>query len=88
MIIGDSNVGLIPPYVAEGVQIDSFPGARWGHAEILLDKADSDTSVEKLVLSFGLNNRRQRDKNAPITELRRALRQHKKNSPKLTFISQ
>lgn len=77
VILGDRNVGLIPPHLAEGVQIESFPGAKWHHAGALLERAEVDTAVEKLILSFGLHNRHQRDKNQkdqPITELKEALR--------------
>lgn len=64
----------VPPYAADGVQIDSFPGVKWCHAETLLEKATSETSVTNLILSFGLNNRSQRDKTVAVTELKRALR--------------
>lgn len=64
----------VPPYAADGVQIDSFPGAKWCHAETLLEKATSETSVTNLIFSFGLNNRSQRDKTVAVTELKRALR--------------
>lgn len=74
LIIGDSNMSRVPPYAADGVQIDSFPGAKWCHAETLLEKATSETSVTNLILSFGLNNRSQRDKTVAVTELKRALR--------------
>lgn len=73
LIIGDSNVSTLPSFSAENVQIDSFPGAKWCHAQALLEKATSSVEVETIVLSFGLNNRSQRDKNTPITELKKAL---------------
>lgn len=81
LIIGDSNMSRVPPYAADGVQIDSFPGAKWCHAETLVEKATSETKVTNLILSFGLNNRSQRDKNTAVTELKRALRAAQEKFP-------
>lgn len=73
LIIGDSNVSTFPSFSSEDVQIDSFPGAKWCHAQALLQKAVSSAEVEIIILSFGLNNRSQRDKNTPITDLKKTL---------------
>lgn len=73
LIIGDSNVSTFPSFSAENVQIDSFPGAKWCHAQALLEKATASVEVEIIVLSFGLNNRSQRDRNTPITDLKKTL---------------
>lgn len=81
VIIGDSNISRIPPYAADGIQIDSFPGAKWCHAETLLEKATSERSVTNMILSFGLNNRSQRDKTVSVTELKRALRAAQEKFP-------
>lgn len=74
LIVGDSNVSKLPPFAADCLQIDSFPGAKWWHAENILQKATTDTTVTSLILSFGINNRSQRDKNVPILELKRVLK--------------
>lgn len=39
VIIGDSNMCHLPPFKGGNVQMDSFPGARWHHAEFLLKTA-------------------------------------------------
>ncbi|KAL3995692.1 hypothetical protein ACER0C_008348 [Sarotherodon galilaeus] len=74
LIVGDSNVSRLPPFAADTLQVDGFPGAKWWHAEYLLEKATITTPVSKLILSFGINNRSQRDKNVPVLELKRALK--------------
>ncbi|XP_023805360.1 altered inheritance of mitochondria protein 3-like [Oryzias latipes] len=73
VIIGDSNISRLPPFKGGNVQLDSFPGARWHHAEFLLKTATFQTEPEVLLLSFGLNNRSQRDKKAPVKEMIKAL---------------
>ena len=60
VIIGDSNLGRIPTFDIQDLQIDSFPGAKLQHAANLIEKATVGTKVEKIVLAFGLNNRTQR----------------------------
>ncbi|MEQ2159859.1 hypothetical protein GOODEAATRI_027577 [Goodea atripinnis] len=54
--------------------MDCFPGAKWKHAEAILIKAKITCPVEKLVLSFGLNNRNQREKRTALRELQATLR--------------
>lgn len=73
VILGDSNVARFPTFEAEDLQIDAFPGAKWKHAEALLRSATVRSPVEKIILSFGLNNRSQRAKATPIMELKAAL---------------
>lgn len=73
VILGDSNVARFPTFDAEDLQIDAFPGAKWKHAEALLRSADIRSPVERLILSFGLNNRAQRSKGTQIVELKAAL---------------
>lgn len=81
LIVGDSNVSRLPPFAADTLQIDGFPGAKWWHAEYLLEKATISTPVTKLILSFGINNRSQRDKNVPVVELKRALKVARERFP-------
>ncbi|KAA0710783.1 hypothetical protein E1301_Tti022391 [Triplophysa tibetana] len=75
IIIGDSNVARFPTVEASDLQMDSYPGASFFHATDLLKKATITTDVEKLVLSFGINNRQQRLKQTAIKQLQRAHRQ-------------
>ncbi|XP_025760469.1 uncharacterized protein LOC109200623 [Oreochromis niloticus] len=81
LVVGDSNVSRLPPFAADSLQIDGFPGAKWWHAEYLLEKATIATPVTKLILSFGINNRSQRDKNMPVVELKRALKVARQKFP-------
>ncbi|XP_055017975.1 kinesin heavy chain-like [Boleophthalmus pectinirostris] len=60
LIIGDSNLSRILSHDVEDLQIDSFPGANFRHAQAILDKCIAFTKVEKLVLAFGLNCRGQK----------------------------
>lgn len=81
LIVGDSNVSKLPPFATDSLQIDSFPGAKWWHAEFILQKATIDTTVTHLILSFGINNRSQRDKNVPVLELKRVLKTAREKFP-------
>ncbi|XP_047247589.1 uncharacterized protein LOC124884043 [Girardinichthys multiradiatus] len=74
VVLGDSNVTRFPTYEAADLQVDGFPGAKWKHAEAILLKATITCPVEKLVLSFGLNNRSQRAKSTALSELQATLR--------------
>lgn len=73
VILGDFNVARFPTFDAEDPQVDAFPGAKWKHAEALLQAATIWSPVERLILSFALNNRCQRAKAVPIVELKAAL---------------
>lgn len=73
IIIGDSNLASFPSYQIPDLQIDSFPGANFVHAEALLKKAVVHSNVEKLVLAFGINHRSQKMKQTAIKQLQRAV---------------
>lgn len=81
LIIGDSNLARIPGYSIPDLQIDSYPGANFRHAQALLSKATSQVMVEKLVLSFGLNSRGQRAKETAVKQMQAAVRTAKKKFP-------
>lgn len=81
LIMGDSNVATFPAYSNLDLQIDSFPGANFVHAESLLKKAVTHTNVEKLVLSFGINHRTQKLKQTAIKQLQRAVHAAKVRFP-------
>lgn len=80
-ILGDSNVGRINHHPFAEVQIDSYPGATFRHAENLINKAQVHVTVEKLILSFGLNHRGQKLKLTAIKEMQRALKAAKERFP-------
>ena len=81
LIIGDSNLSHFPPYRIPDLQIDSFPGAGFLHAETLLKKAITNSNVEKLVLAFGINHRTQKLKQTTIKQLQRAIHAAKTRFP-------
>lgn len=59
IITGDSNVARLPVDNCPKLQIDSFPGAKLQHAADLREKATIVLEPEKIVMSFGFNNRQQ-----------------------------
>jgi hypothetical protein len=58
IVMGDSNMSRLPLIMDEWVQVDCFPGANLSQAVHLL-KHNTPTSdaVEKVILSFGINDR-------------------------------
>ncbi|KAK2879316.1 hypothetical protein Q8A73_006229, partial [Channa argus] len=48
IIVGDSNLSRIPMHPISDLQIDSYPGANFRHAEAILAKATSQVMVEKV----------------------------------------
>lgn len=81
LIIGDSNLSRIPSFSVPDLQIDSYPGANFRHAQAILGKAISHVQVEKVVLSFGLNSRAQNVKATTVKQLQAAFRTAKKAFP-------
>lgn len=73
LLIGDSNLGRIPPFICEDLQIDSYPGATFRHAEAIINKAAISTEPDHVILAFGLNNRTQKNKRTPVTQLTAAV---------------
>ncbi|GAA6102483.1 translation initiation factor IF-2-like [Tachysurus ichikawai] len=80
-IIGDSNLSKIPPHGLEDLQIDSYPGATFRHAEAFIAKAIMHTEVEAIILSFGINHRAQKQQETAIKQLQRAVRATKVRFP-------
>lgn len=74
LIMGDSNACRIPPFQEPDLQIESYPGATFRHAEAILAKTIHTDLVETLILSFGINNRIQRTDEAGVVQLQRAVR--------------
>ncbi|XP_045898014.1 uncharacterized protein LOC123965584 [Micropterus dolomieu] len=86
LIIGDSNVARFPPFQCPDLQVDSFPGATFRHAEAILARTNICTMVQKLILSFGINNRAQNIQNTTIKQLQRAVRMAKLAFPRATVM--
>lgn len=60
MILGDSNLCKLPKIRDHRVQMDSYPGAQIAHAcHILKYKTATKAETQKVILSFGINNRSQ-----------------------------
>lgn len=81
LIIGDSNVARFPPFQVKDLQVDSYPGATLRHAEFLLRKATGTTEPQRVILSFGLNNRNQKARSTAIKQLQGLLRVAKSRFP-------
>lgn len=81
LIIGDSNLARIPGYSIPDLQIESYPGANFRHAHAILSKASKHVTVEKVVLSFGMNSRGQKAKETAIKQMQAALRMAKRTFP-------
>ena len=81
LILGDSNLSRIPAYSIPDLQIESYPGANFRHAQAIMAKATCNTVVEKVVLSFGLNCRGQKAKMTSVKQMQAALRTSKMQFP-------
>lgn len=80
-ILGDSNLGRIPDFHLEHLQIDSYPGATFRHAEAFISKASIQAVVKGVILSFGINNRGQKNKETAFKELQRVTKIAKERFP-------
>ena len=74
LIMGDANLSRIPPFQRDDLQVDSYPGATFHHAEAIIRRSKIDRSVKTLILSFGLNNRHQKARATTLKQLRGAVR--------------
>lgn len=83
LIIGDSNLSSLPDYFNKDLQIDSFPGSHFRHAQALMEKTvpPQDLVVEKIILSFGINGRGNKSKETTIKSVQGALRSTKRQFP-------
>ena len=81
LIVGDSNLSRIPGHVIQDLQIDSYPGANFRHAQALMAKATSQVTVEKVVLAFGLNCRGQKARETSVKQLQGAVRAARRKFP-------
>ena len=81
VMIGDSNLGRFPEHVIPHLQIESFPGANFRHAQAIISSAISQVVVEKIVLAFGLNCRDQKVQETSFKNLRATFAAAKKKFP-------
>ena len=82
LFIGDSNVSRFPEHQFQDLQIDSFPGTTFRNAvKIITESKEQNQSVEKIVLSFGINSRHSKPKETSIKQLQMAVRATKKKYP-------
>lgn len=83
LIIGDSNLATIPDFFNKNLQVESFPGSHFRHAQALMEKTvpPQDLVVEKVVLSFGINSRANKSKETTVKNLQGALRTIKRKFP-------
>lgn len=75
LIVGDSSLCSLPDYFNRDLQIESFPGSHFRHAQALMEKTVplQDLVVEKRVLSFGINSRSNKSKETTVKNMQGAL---------------
>lgn len=73
LIIGDSNLSRIPTQTESNIQIESYPGATFKHAEALLARTTVSKDVERVILSFGINSKYQKE-TTTAPELKKAIK--------------
>ena len=83
ILMGDSNLGELPGHSCDDLQIESFPGGHFRHAQALLEKARPPTNlvVEKIILSFGIDSRENKSKETTIKNLQGAIRSARNKFP-------
>lgn len=86
VIIGDSNLSRFPPFQNPDLQVDSYPGATFRHAESILHRTVATTAVETIILSFGVNSRHLKPRPTAIKQLQAALRAAKSSFPTATIL--
>lgn len=82
LILGDSNLTTFPTFFNKDLQIESFPGSHFRHAQALLEKTTPprDLVVEKVILSFGINGRQNKGETT-VKNVQGALRSAKRKFP-------
>lgn len=83
VLLGDSNVGGLPDHSCEDLQIESYPGGHFRHAQNVMEKAvvRTDVVVEKIILAFGINSRANKSKETTVKNLQAAVRAAKTAFP-------
>ncbi|KAL2096742.1 hypothetical protein ACEWY4_008890 [Coilia grayii] len=81
LIIGDSNLARIEPFEYQDVQIESYPGTTFFHAETLLRDATVHSTINNIILSFGINCRTKKVKETTIKQIQRTIKITKDRFP-------
>ena len=81
LLLGDSNLSRIPGHKIPDLQVESYPGANFRHAQAIISKSNGSTLAEKVILAFGLNCRGQTAKVTSIKQMQGAVRTAKKLFP-------
>ena len=82
LIIGDSNLSRITSTPSKDVQVESYPGAKLCHADRIVSSYSHPQHPEKIILSFGLNNRSTEPRSTSFHNLRKLIGTTKKTFPK------
>lgn len=82
VIIGDSNLSRFPNFDHDDVQIDSYPGGQFRHAQALMEKTTKPPfHVEMIVMAFGINNRSNLPRETVFKNIQGAVRSAKAKFP-------
>lgn len=75
--------GRLQPRKIPRLQIESFPGGNFRHAQALLEKLNEpeNLEVEKVVLAFGMNSRTNKFRETTMKSVQSAVRSAKKRFP-------
>lgn len=79
--VGDSNLNRMACHDYPCLQIDSFPGANFRTIAHVLETAVAHQLVTHLVISVGINNRRQKGRETAVRQLQAAVRAAKARFP-------
>lgn len=83
ILLGDSNVGGLPEHSCEDLQIESYPGWHFRHAQNVMEKAvvRTDVVVEKVILAFGIISKTNKSKETMVKNLQAAVQTAKTAFP-------
>lgn len=86
LFLGASNMQNLPLIKDCRIQVDCFPGAQLSHAyHIIKHKTPTTSTVQKVILNFGLNNRDQRNPSLLTEQLKRMIQAAKATFPKASL---
>lgn len=86
LILGDSNLDRFPKIEDPRIQVDCYPGALLSHAtNILKHKTPTNSQTQRVILSFGLNNRDQTNPSLLADQLKRLLQAARDTFPQATI---